>query len=132
MTDPQTKSRFTRPHFSRRRGTRDWSKVEIEGRAATVDRLSYCGGDSDEGCEFSVLPNPWCGPETTCEETSGTHGVACISGSNRPVVGSVGFGGVQEKDDMNKDERNANAGNHAQRTSLKSKLEVRRASTVMG
>ena len=52
---------------------------------------SYGGGDSDEGCIGSVLPDPWRGPETTCEETSGVYGVACIiSGQNMPVVGSLG------------------------------------------
>jgi len=41
----------------------------------TVDRLSYCGG-SDSGRKSSVLLDPWCDPETTCGDTSGTHGVA--------------------------------------------------------
>jgi len=91
----------------------------------------YGGGDSDEGCTGSVVPDPWCGPETTCEETPGVHGVACISGPNMPVVGSFGSWEVQE-DDMNRHERHAKARRHVHTSSLESKLGVGRASMVMG
>ena len=56
-----------------------------------------------------MLPDPWYGPETTCEETFGTHGVACISGRNTSSVGSVGFWGAKRDDDMDKHERKREA-----------------------
>lgn len=91
----------------------------------------YCGGDSDESCIGSVLPDPWYGPETTCEETFGTHGVACISGRNMSLVGSVGFWGAKGEDDMNKHERNAKAPKYIQRSSLESKLGMGRGWVLM-